>query len=265
MYRGPAWAWHWAIAAVTDSAVPLRRVLTGSRLPARTWLRPHFPPRLLQGDHRVDVDHFAAQAADARQDAADVAADVQPHLRPHCVQAGDQPPLEGEHELLVDRRADQRRRGVAHADQLRPGVDLRPGELQLHRHGEAEQIADEGRIVEEVGHQAVDAPQVGGFGAGAFDPALDQFLAADPLVQHRDGLHAVEHAAGGQRIGHSSRASTLLSASRAWASSTAGGWSSKYWTAAPQSAASRAGSETHETWSKSNFSAVRICPSASTR
>ena len=39
-------------------------------------------------------------------------------------------------------------------------------------------------------------------GAGAFDPALDQPLAADPLAEQCDRLHAVVHPPAAQRIGN---------------------------------------------------------------
>ena len=95
-------------------------------------LRSHLLPGLCERDHRIDVDHLATQAAHARQNAADVAADVQPHPGAQRVQAVDQPLLIGPDELFVDLRADQRSGGVAHADQVGAGFDLRPAELQPH-------------------------------------------------------------------------------------------------------------------------------------
>ena len=88
---------------------------------------------------------------------------------------------------------------------------------------ELEQVADEGRIVEEIGHQAVDAAEVGRLVAGPFDPAFDQPLAADLLAEHGRRLDAVVHAAAAHGSGVFSRASTVLSASRASISSIAGG------------------------------------------
>ncbi len=88
-------------------------------------LGPYLVPGLIQRNHRVDIDHLAAQTADAWQNAADVAADVQPHPRPHRVQAIDQSLLVGANELFINLRADQRRGGVAHADQIDARLDLR--------------------------------------------------------------------------------------------------------------------------------------------
>ena len=105
-----------------------------------------------------------------------------------------------------------------------PDVDLGLGEPGLHLEDELEQVADERRIVEEVGHQAVDAAEVGGLGAGALDPALDDPLAADPLAEEGGRLDAVVHAAAAERVGHfQAGRARALSASRAWASSMAGG------------------------------------------
>ena len=92
-------------------------------------LGAHLLPGLGQRHHRVDVDDFATQASDTRQDAADVAADVQPHFRAHRVQAVDQLLFVGADELVVDLRADQRGGGVAHADQVHARIDLGPSEL----------------------------------------------------------------------------------------------------------------------------------------
>ena len=187
----------------------------------------HRPAGFLQRHQVVDVHQLAAQRADLRENPPRVAADVQPHLHPQGVQGVDQPPLIGQHELLVDLRAHQRRRGVAHAHQVRPRGHLGRGETGLHVEDELEQVADEGRIVEEIGHQAVDAAEVGGLGAGTLDPALDDPLAADPLVQEGHRLHPVVHPAAAQRVGHFQAPSTALSTNRAWVSSMAGGWLSK--------------------------------------
>ena len=127
---------------------------------------------------------------------------MQPHPGAHSVQAIDQPLLVGPDELFVDLRADQRRGRIAHADQVRAGFHLHPAELQPQGQDEFEQVADEGRIVKKVGHQAIDAAQVGGLGAGPLDPALDEFLAADTLAEEGRGLHAIVHPPAAQRIGH---------------------------------------------------------------
>ena len=122
-------------------------------------------------------------------------------LAAHRVQAVDQLPLEGQDELLVDLRADQRGGGVAHADQVRAAstwARANPSSIATTKPNRSRTNA---RIVEEIGHQAVDAPQVGGLGAGAFDPALDQFLAADALAQQRGRLDAVVHPPAAERIG----------------------------------------------------------------
>ena len=157
-----------------------------------------------------------------------VAADVQAHPGAHGVQPLDHPLLVGQDELLVDLRADQRRGRIADADQVHARLDLGLGEAEFHLQHELEQVADELRVVVEIQHQAVDAAQVGGLGAGAFDPAFDQQLAADLLAQQGRRLDAVVHPPAAERIGHLQLAPARSCRPAAqWVSSMAGGWSSK--------------------------------------
>jgi hypothetical protein len=63
------------------------------------------------------------------------------------------------------------------------------------------QVMHEGGIIEKIEHERVDAAQIGGFGAGAFDPAFDEQLAADALAEKLDGLDAIVHSAAAEGIG----------------------------------------------------------------
>jgi hypothetical protein len=114
---------------------------------------------------------------------------------------GHQLALQGLDEFEVELRPDQRAGGVAHADQVGAGLHLRAGEAQRHGDDEGQQVADKGRVVEEIQHEGVEAAQIGAHGAGAFYPPLDQLLAAHALAKQAHGLHAVAHARGDGGIG----------------------------------------------------------------
>ena len=113
--------------------------------------------------------------------------------------------LVGQDELVVELRADQRGRGVADADQVGARLDLGPGEGDLHRHDELEQLVHEVRVVVEVEHQGVQAAEVGRHGTRAFHPALDDERSARLLLQQRDGLDPVAHPARGGHVGQLER------------------------------------------------------------
>ncbi len=137
------------------------------------------------GSQEVQIDDFTAQSAHAAEDAPRVAADVQPHLGAQAVHALDHALLERPDELLIDVRPDQRGGRIADADQVGAGRHLGGGKVQLHGEHELEQPLHEVGVVVEVEHQVVDAAQVGGLGARAFDPALDQLAFADTLLSTR--------------------------------------------------------------------------------
>ena len=125
---------------------------------------------------------------------------MQPHLGAQGVQAVDQLLFVRPNELVVQLRADQRRGRVAHADQLGARVQLGLGKPQSHFEDEIEQPADKIRVVVKVEHQRVDAPQVGRFRTGAFDPAFDQLVAAHLFFQQTHAAHAIQHPALGTRV-----------------------------------------------------------------
>ncbi|OPZ07899.1 MAG: hypothetical protein BWZ10_02749 [candidate division BRC1 bacterium ADurb.BinA364] len=113
-------------------------------------------------------------------------------------------------EFAIEHRPDQRGGGVAQADQIRSGLDLRPCELQFHFEDKRKQIAHELRIVVEIQHQIVDSPQIGALGARPFDPAFDQQILANPLAQQRHALNSVVHAPASKRIGALQRKQSFL-------------------------------------------------------
>ncbi len=86
---------------------------------------------------------------------------MESHAAAHLVNRGDHLHLVRENELFVNLRADERGGGIAHAEDVDPGIDLGLGKRQLHLDDEIEQVANELRIVVEIEHQVVDAPQVG--------------------------------------------------------------------------------------------------------
>ena len=97
--------------------------------------------------------------------------------------------------------ADQRGRRISDAHQIDARVALDAGEGDRHFGGEGHQIVDEGRIVEEIHHQGAGSAQVNGQGAWTFDPALDDQISSDLLLEQSRSLDAVEHAPAAGGIG----------------------------------------------------------------
>ncbi len=90
-------------------------------------------------------------------------------------------------------------------------------------------------------------PRKSAASARPFDPAFDEQLAADLLPEQLRGTDAVVHPAAAERGQRQAAQHSLVGEQLASVSTIAGGWLSNRCTFAPQSAASRAGSEMHET------------------
>ena len=125
---------------------------------------------------------------------------MQPHVQAHGVQAVDEPLLGRPHELLIKLRPDKGRRGIAHAHEIGPGIFLGLRKGEFHLDDEVEEVAHEPGLFEKIHHDVVDAAQVGGFGNGAFHPALHDAFAAHTLFEPRNPLHTVVHAPAAQRV-----------------------------------------------------------------
>ena len=102
--------------------------------------------------------------------------------------------------LFVDHGTHQGRRGVADADDIRAGLDLRPGKSQLHVQDKGEEVLHEHGIFDKIHHERVDAAQVRSFRAGTFHPAFDQQFTADLFPEQRSRLDPVVHAAPAERV-----------------------------------------------------------------
>ncbi|MPN52288.1 hypothetical protein SDC9_199944 [bioreactor metagenome] len=105
-------------------------------------------------------------------------------------------------EFLINSRANQRGGGITHADNVCPGADLFCREPKLHLHDKLEQIADESRVVEEIGHQRIDSAQIRCFSDGAFHPAFNDLFRADLLFEQFQCLNAIVHPSATERGWH---------------------------------------------------------------
>ena len=129
----------------------------------------------------------------------------------------------GQHELHVQLGPDQRGRGVAHTDQGRARLHLRPRELHFHAHGEIEEGFHEGRIVEEIQHQRVEPAQIGAHGARPFHPPFDDPRRAGAFRQQRTASTRSRMRPGAARSGRRRSVQLLFSSSSARLSTMAGG------------------------------------------
>ncbi len=86
-------------------------------------VRAHHLARLGDRNQEVEIDDLAAKASDPLQDAARVPA-VEPHAGAERVQAVHHLLLVGPDEFIVEARTNERRGGVADADQLGARQDL---------------------------------------------------------------------------------------------------------------------------------------------
>ena len=103
--------------------------------------------------------------------------------------------------LRIQLGPDQRSRRVAHADQRRARLHLRPRELHFHAHREVEERFHKGRVVEEIQHQRVEPAQIGAHGARPFHPPFDDPRRAGALRQQPHRLDTIAHASGRGRVG----------------------------------------------------------------
>ncbi len=71
-----------------------------------------------------------------------------------------------------------------------------------HLRGEVHQVVDEGRVVDDVGHDPVEATQLLGEGQRSFDPAHDRNVTAQFAFADLDRPDSVLHAAFALRVWH---------------------------------------------------------------
>ena len=126
---------------------------------------------------------------------------MQAHGHAHAVQLPDTLLLRFPDELPVEVRTHERRGGISHADVVRPRLDLRAGERELHFHDERDQVPDKGWGVKEVHQEPAETTQVAGLGHWPFDPALDGLFGAAFLLQASHDIDALSHPRCGPRIG----------------------------------------------------------------
>src|ERR1035437_9870339 len=105
-------------------------------------------------------------------------------------------------EFFVQHRAKQTRGGVAHADGVNAGGNLRVSIQDGDVGAVVEQVAGKLRIIGEVGHHPVDASQLGGKRQRPLDPAADGGARTGFAAHDLLGNDAVVHAALGIKVGH---------------------------------------------------------------
>ncbi len=144
-------------------------------------------------EHDNPVDRRGDCESDVAENGPRVAADVQAHLRTHRVQAVHQPLVPVPNQIPVDPWAGQRRRRIAHADQISARLHLGAGEAQTQLQHEIEEVPHEGRIVVKVQHERVDPAQIGRRATRTLHPALNHLRRPDGPLQLPDRLQAVPH------------------------------------------------------------------------
>ena len=147
---------------------------TGSRFPIRAGCAP-----IIDRASAIDTSESTStiltpQPADLLKDCSSVAADVEADRNAARMDPVDELLLEGQDELSIDARANQRCRRISNGDQVRSSVDLGSREPKFHLDRKLEEIPHEGGIVVEVEHQLIDAPEIRALGGGPLRPAFDE-------------------------------------------------------------------------------------------
>ena len=134
------------------------------------------------------------------EEVGDVAADVHAHFGTHVFEPANEALLAGEYEALVDVGRNLAGSSVANPDGIGTGLDLWPCELQRNIHTDIHQGTHVSLVIDQVHEEVVEPAKVGGLCSRSLDPAHDRIFPADPFIIGADGIDAIPHPRGFERV-----------------------------------------------------------------
>ena len=181
------------------------------QVPRQGLLRASLGPRQVHGYGIVDVHHFTTQLAHALENSTRIPANVETDSSTHRMDGVNQSFLPRPHKFIVDARPTRDAAASPIPMMSAPASICAEAKRNRDIQGELEEFMDKCRVIGKVDHQSADPTQVGSFGAGAFNPSLDEQFFPRVLPQQLDSPDAVFHAPPRDRAGDfQSRQSRLV-------------------------------------------------------